>query len=671
MRKIIGLKFILLFALAGMAFSQENRGVITGKIFDAASQKPIEYANVILFSQNDSAMVMGTASGENGGFHLDKIPPGAYYIDIQFIGFKKKKLGHIEIGPAKLEIDLGKILLQQTTLNLEGVEVQGEAMAMTYQIDKKVINVSQQQTAISGTAVDVLENVPAVTVDIEGNVSLRGSSNFTVLIDGRPSILEPSEALQQIPASTIENIEIVTNPSAKYDPEGAAGIINIILKKDLREGRSGLANLHAGIGDKYSGDLLYHHKNENYQASFGADYNRRFFTGNDREQNQTIREGLTSFIHSDGGSRRKDISLGLRSEIELELGRQEALNLGARFGRRDSQRGSALNYAEWSEAALDKLFYTGTSDRNRERHFYALSMSYQHRFAPKGHELAAEIFFSRREGDEATTNGLLTNDAVIVSGRRTTEAGPSRDLRARLDYTLALSEEAKFEAGYQSEFDHSEDRTGLYEYDPGQSGYVLLPQFSNRTRNDENVHALYAIYAGAWGRLGYQAGWRGEYMDRAIVFDDVPTRRDFTIGRWDYFPTLHLSHEFSAGQQAMASYTRRIERPDGGELEPYQTWIDAYNVRAGNPALKPEYIDSYELGYQTNIGESRLSAEAYYRKTHNRIEDVRSVYDDNITLHSVENIGKDFAFGSELALNVDFGKKWNANLTGNLYHYRI
>lgn len=160
-------------------------------------------------------------------------------------------------------------------------------------------------------------------------------------------------------------------------------------------------------------------------------------------------------------------------------------------------------------------------------------------------------------------------------------------------------------------------------------------------------------------------------MDRAIVFDDVPTRRDFTIGRWDYFPTLHLSHEFSAGQQAMASYTRRIERPDGGELEPYQTWIDAYNVRAGNPALKPEYIDSYELGYQTNIGESRLSAEAYYRKTHNRIEDVRSVYDDNITLHSVENIGKDFAFGSELALNVDFGKKWNANLTGNLYHYRI
>lgn len=315
MSKCAAWALISLFAVMQNSFSQENQppatGVINGKVYDADRQKPLEFANVILFSAKDSAMVTGTASGENGGFQIGNLQPGAYYLDIHFIGYKKR-FESLESGPAKLAIDLGKILLQQTALSLEGVEVQGEAMAMTYHLDKKVINVGQQATAISGAVVEVLENVPAVTVDIEGNVSLRGSSNFTVLIDGRPSVLEPSEALQQIPASAVENIEIITNPSAKHDPEGAAGIINIVMKKDKREGRSGIANLNAGMGDKYGGDFLYEHKEESCLATFGVDYNRRIFTGDDREENRTTRDGLMSFIRSQGDSRRQDISLGAR-----------------------------------------------------------------------------------------------------------------------------------------------------------------------------------------------------------------------------------------------------------------------------------------------------------------------------------------------------------------------
>jgi hypothetical protein len=296
-----------------------------------------------------------------------------------------------------------------------------------------------------------------VTVDIEGNVSLRGSSNFTELIDGRPAVMEPSEALQQIPASTIENNEIITNPSAKYDPEGAAGMINIILKKDERQGRSGMVNLNAGFGNKYGGDFLYDYKDGNYHATLGADYNNRSFTGSDREENQTTHENLSSFILSDGDSRRRDISLGLRGDLELELGRKDALRLGGRYGHRQSQRGADLSYIEWAEPAAEKLFYASATDRDRERDFYALTLSYQHRFAPKGHELYAEMFFSRRQGEEATTHGLRASDGAIISGHRATEAGPSHDLRAKLDYTLALGKEAKFEAGYQSEFDRSDD----------------------------------------------------------------------------------------------------------------------------------------------------------------------------------------------------------------------
>jgi hypothetical protein len=536
--------------------------VITGKIYDAASQKPMEYANVILLSQSDSVLVTGTTSGENGSFQINRIGPGTYCIDVQFIGYTKKRLLNIEVGPAKFEVDLGKILLQQAALRLEGVEANGEAMAMNYQIDKKVINVSQQQTAISGTAVEVLENIPSVTVDIEGNVSLRGSSNFSVLVDGRPAVLEPSEALQQIPASTIEKIEIITNPSAKYDAEGGSGIINVILKKGRRPGRSGMANLNAGFGNKYGGDFLYDYKNGDYHVTLGVDYNCRSLTGNDLEENKTAREGITSFIQSDGDSHRGDVSRGLRGEITLDLGRKDLLNFGMRYGERTSRRGSDLDYAEWIEPEIDRLLYISTTDRNRERNFYALTMFFQHRFAPKGHELSGEVSLSRRDAVEETTYGLLTSAGVIISGRRATEVSPSRDLRAKLDYTLALGKAAKFEAGYQSELDHSNEFTESHEYDPSQSEYVLPAQFSSQTRYNETIHALYAIFAGHWNRLEYQAGLRGEYADRAIEPQGAATR--FVIKGWDYFPTLHLSHEFSAGHQAKASYARRIQRPSGG-----------------------------------------------------------------------------------------------------------
>ncbi|MGH7497009.1 MAG: TonB-dependent receptor domain-containing protein [bacterium] len=669
MRKITVFGFIALLALAGVTYAQEHRGLVRGRIYDAASRKPVAYANVILFNQKDSTLVTGTTSKDDGSFQINRVPPGSYYANIQFIGYKTQRFESITIAPAKYEIDLGKISLQETMLQVEAVEVQAEALAMTYQIDKKVVNVSQQQTAISGTAVDVLENVPAVTVDIEGNVRLRGSGNFTVLVDGQPSVLEPSEALQQIPASTIENIEIITNPSAKYDPEGTSGIINIVLKRERREGRSGIANLNAGTGDKLGGDLLYDHKSEIHQATAGVDYNRRLSIGNEREENQTTHEGLTSHIASEGGSWRKDISLGLRAELKLDFRGKDLLSFGGRYGYRDSQRGANLDYAEWSAPESAKLLYTSTTDRFRNRSFYGMNFSWLHRFAPKGHELTAEVFYRRREGDEATTNGLRQEAGELVGGQRTTEAGPSRDLRARIDYTLTFGKEAKFEAGYLSDFDLDDEITGLAEFDTSTGDYLILPQFSNRTRYDEKTHALYAMSGGEWGRFGYQVGLRGEYTGRSIAFDGAP--EPFTLGRWDYFPTLHLSHQFAVGQQAMASYTRRINRPDGGELEPFQTWDDAYNVRVGNPALKPEYIDSYEIAYQTHLGASLVSIETYFRQTRNRIEDVRSVYAENVTLHSVENIGEDYALGSEVALNFDLHKKWNVNLTGNFYGYRI
>jgi outer membrane receptor protein involved in Fe transport len=671
--KYLTLTLLLLFMVTEVAISQETQsrgaGTIIGTVYDATHQAPLEYANVILFTAKDSLQLTGTITNNKGKFRMDGIRPGVYYAEFQFMGYHPKRTDEITINASELKVDIGTIRLEQTVLSMEGVEVEGERPAISYQIDKKVINVSQHYTAISGTAIDVLENVPSVTVDIEGNVSLRGSGNFKVFIDGRPSVLEPSEALQQIPASTIENIEIITNPSAKYDPEGTSGIINIIQKNNPQRGRSGIANLDAGLNDKYGGDFLVEQKNSTYSATFGVDYNKRSFSGDDLVKNQTSREELTSFIHSNGDSRRGRISLGLRGVFDLNFSEEDMLSFGARYGDRSSKRNSGLDYDEWSDPGGGHSLYTSTTDRERSGPFYALNTSYRHRFAQQGQEFSGDMFYSYRDSDEKTTNELLSDVGVITSGQRSTESGPGRRFRLKLDYAHPFENENKFEVGYQSELNQSDDNTGLYGFSAEQGVYVLLPQYSNSTRYDRKIHAVYAIYSEELNRFGYQGGLRGEYTDRSVEFAGVA--KPFTIQRWDYFPTFHTSYKFPAGQQVMASYTRRIERPRGWELEPFETWMDAYNVRIGNPSLTPEYIDSYEIGVQTHLGNSLLSAEAYYRKTNNKTERVRSVYDDNITLRSIENIGTDFALGTELLLNLDVAKSWNINLLGNLYNYRV
>ncbi len=664
---------LLMLMITTAIFAQPGRrmggGTITGQVYDSQYKQPIEYANIILYRQQDSTQVTGTITDSNGNFELSPVRPGRYYVEVFFLGYETRNIGDVRINPRNVTADLGKIALKQSALSMEAVEVEGERPPMTYMIDKKVINVSHQQTAVSGSAIEVLENVPSITVDIEGNVSLRGSGNFRVLIDGRPSILDAADALQQIPASSIENIEIITNPSAKYNPEGTAGIINIVMKKNQGIGRSGLFNLNGGLNDKYGGDFLLNQKNDKYSLTLGVDYSKRSYPGSAVQRSQTTRGDKTSYVNSNGDSDRGRTGFGLRGSADYNLTESDILSFSGRYGTRDGRRNSTENYREWTSLDPTRNIYTSENHRERSGEFYGLNLSYLHRFQRKGHELTGDLQFSHHQGDEKTTNELLNQLSQITDGRTSTEDGPGRDLRAKVDYVLPLGGKSKFESGYQSEFDRSEDNNRLYEYQPETDKYQFMDRYSHNSIYERDIHSLYAIYSGMWNKFGYQGGLRGEYTYR--ITELASENRRFTIDRWDYFPTLHMSYQFSGGQQFMASYTRRIDRPRGYFLEPFETWMDAYNVRIGNPDLQPEYIDSYETGFQTFFGKTLLSAEVYYRISDNKVERVRSVYDDNVTLHTVANVGKDYALGSEFMLNMDVIKNWNVSLMGNLYNYRV
>ncbi len=660
-----------LFILISVTFTYGQRNLnnsITGKVFDQSEKVPLEYSNIILFKQSDSSQVNGTVTDANGLFKITSIRPDNYYLKISFLGYKSKIIDNIKITP-RTNLDIGTTYLMAETFNTEDVVVSGDRAPVSYQIDKKVINVSGQLTSLSGNAVDVLENVPSVTVDIEGNVSLRGSSNFTVLIDGKPSILEGSEALQQIPAASIKNIEIITNPSAKYNPEGTAGIINVITKKNTLEGMSGIASLNGGSHQRYGGEALFDLKNNKTKFNFGIDYNKRNMDIQNEANNWTLFNSIKNFNSSTGSSNRGRESYGVRGAISYDFTDADILTINGRYGYRERLSNSNLIYYQWSNISPTKSNYTTSNNRSRSGGYYRAGLNYSHNFSQKGHDLTADLIYSHRNSDEFTIFKQFNSLDKIVEGQKQTEKGPSTSYEIKLDYSYPITEKAKFEAGYNGDIHKSQDITEYQFYDTTNSEFYLDDLFSKNINYNQNVHALYSIYSNEFNEFGLQLGLRAELTDRTIKLQN--TNQSFGINSWDYFPTLHFSYKLNETDQIMTSYTRRIDRPRGWELEPFLTWMDRYNVREGNPALKPEYIDSYELSFQKLFNKSIFSADLYYRMNNNKVEHIQTAYSENVTLHSVENVGKDYSFGSELMINFDPLKFWNINLMGNLYNYKI
>lgn len=663
----------ILFVLIpiSMLFSQQQNvnGKITGTIYDSETQKPVPYTNIILFNAKDSLQINGTSSDLMGKFIINEVKLGIYYLSIQFVGYERKTITGVSITSSRKNIDLGNIQIVPTAISLENVVVEGKRPSVSYQLDKQVIDVSQMNTSISGNATDVLQNIPSVNVDIDGNVSLRGSTNFTVYIDGRPSVMNAQDALQQIPASAIKSIEIITNPSAKYDAEGTAGIINIVLKKNQNLGLSGIINANGGLNDKYGGDVQLQYKTPSIGYDFGIDYNHQVFPGSNIQQKQFIIGDNTSFLNSNGNMKWGRTSFNVRGSLTFSLSELDNLSFGGRYGSREHIRNSSFNFSEWSDMDPSQLLYLSNSNQTRSGGFYAFNLNYQHKFnGNDDNVLSGELFLSHDNSNEST-NSLDLQNAFQLDGKNAIEIGPDTHIRGKADYTLRFVDSSTFSAGTQFSSRLSKDVNQLYQFDTSSSNYLFEPEFSNTTNYVQSELALYSIYSRSLGQFDIQAGLRSEYTYQKVKLEE--TNQQYSVNRWDFFPSIHTSFKLTNITQFMASYTRRIERPRGWELEPFYTWIDANDIRKGSPSLQPEFIDSYELGFQTSLIGISITNDLYYRQTRNKMEHINTVYSDNVSLTTIENIGSDYSLGLEYMFTFNPITLWEVNLMGDLYDYRI
>jgi len=642
---------------------------IHGVVLDSDSNSPIEYATIVVYSQAEAQVLTGTISAPNGKFEIKNLDFGNYYVIISFIAYKEYRIDDIQLNTKNSEVDLGTVFLEKDAELLKEVEIVAQHHNIDYQIDKKVIAVNQQLTSASMSAVEILENIPSVRVDIEGNVTLRGSGGITVLIDGRPTILEASDVLSQIPASTIQNIEIITNPSAKYEPDGTGGIINIITKKNKSLGLQGILNVSANSFGMYRGDILLNYNTGKTNFYISAQHGAGPRKGAYFSERRTIKEDTTTVVISNGTYER------IRNRSEIKMGFNWDVNLRNNIsveyspGKSSHINNSEQDYMTSREIDDFQLNEINLNESSRGGFYHSLTGNYVHKFLKDKHQLNVQANYSFRDGKEYSENFLLDQAMKINDGTRTTEDGPSSRVDLKLDYSLPLNGKDMFEAGTQLRSGRSIDVTNFYRYDLDDAGFIKQEAFGNDIQYDRHIFAGYGLYRGQLSQFGYQIGLRTEYTYRK-TFANAENKK-FLLDRWDYFPTLHFSYELPKENQFMVSYSRRIDRPRSYFLEPFVTWSDMFNVRRGNPDLLPEYIDGFELGYIKQWQKTRLSIESYYRIQYNKIERFYSVYDEGILLTTFENVGTDYSLGIETMFNTNFLPWWDLTLMGNVFDYRI
>lgn len=648
---------------------------IKGKVVDSANHSPMEFANVVIYSAKDSTIAGGIMTSSNGTFEFTKLPAGKFYIRVNFIGFERATVSKIVLSATKPIFDAGQIELSPATEQIGEVSVTAQKAQVEFKIDRRVVNVSQTLTATGGSAVEVLENTPSIQTDFDGNVTLRGSSAFTVLIDGKPSVLTGSDALRQIPATNIENIEIITNPSAKYDPDGVSGIINVIMKKNLKDSFSGLFNLTAGLNDKYRGDMNFNYRHGKWNFLLGADFQDMHNKGT-RDTKMQLFSGDTITNRNslgDGSMTRRGKSV--KGGFDFQVTKNTSFGMTGTIGHHGNENANSGTQHEFNNMGTPDIYTYQDNSSVRGGNYWSSDFNFMQKFNKKGHELTGLFYISQHNGDDQEYQTRYITDAQWVPidlfntfRNRTNETQDSKEYRAKLDYTLPINDKDKFESGYQARIE-KENEIFNYEEAGSDNVWVNNPLFSTSFDFASTIHSLYSTYSHEGDGFSYQLGMRGEYNDRSISSVQFPTAH--TFNKFDFFPTLHFSQKLKKDFEFQASYSRRLNRPDARDLEPFKSYQDQYNIRVGNPDLKPEYTGSYDLTILKRLNKSFISLEGYYRNTQGLITRVQTLGADGIFVNTMDNMNNDYSLGGEFMANLEVKPGFRIIGSATLYNYRL
>ncbi len=661
--------FILLFLLNNIVSAQSGR--ISGSIFDKNTKSPVEAASVTLFSSKDSTVTAGTETDQNGKFSLSDVPYGKYNLRVSIIGYSKSIVRGILVDKANSEVKLDPVFIASGETTTDEIDVEAERSAVEFREDKKIFNVEQGMNVQGGSAVDVLKNIPSVSVDADGNISLRGNENVKILVDGKPFGLNNPEnrnsVLDQIPSNLIESVELITNPSAKYEAENSAGIINIKLKKREGLGYNGSLILNAGSKDKYNGSLNMNFRKN--KVNFFGSYDYRLYNYFiDGSNSREVFSNNSSYTQNAEGSTR-NTSHFLKGGFDYNLSEMSSLSYMINYNSRERKRtdnSTALTLNSNSGQMISQ--YDFITNDNTDGYTIDMSLNYYRKYKNPLKSLSAEIVFTQLN-DNSVNN--TTQNYIFPSGinpdleHRLTD-DKTNDGNASLDYVHPLSKDSKIETGFKVILRDNNKNYRVENFDYATNSYINDTSQSNDYSYKENINAAYATYDMSIGKFSFKAGVRAEQTN---TNGDLKNTGDITKQNYfDLFPTLHLSQKIGETQEFQLSYSRRINRPQIQMLNPFVTAFDPFNYFAGNPNLKPEYVNSIELGFLKYFETTTINPSLFYSHTKDQLSRTRQLIDSNKALLTFENYGMTENYGAELVLN---SKPFEfINLNGSISYYK-
>lgn len=644
---------------------------LSGGVQDS-NNAAVPFANVAVMTVGDSSITAGSVTDDRGRFSIP-INPGTYHVRITFLSFEEKWISSVKVPENDNDIDLGNIILKQDTRLLETIEVEGERSQLELRLDKRIFNVGKDLSNISGSASEILDNVPSVSVDIDGNVSLRGSQNVRILIDGKPSGLtgiSTADALRQLQGNLIESIEVITNPSARYDAEGEVGIINIVLKKERQKGLNGSFSANAGYPENHGASFTMNFRRQkmNFFSSYGINYRSSPGAGNSFQQFSTAD---TTFAYLQNSKRtRGGLSHNVRAGIDYFLDEYSTLTGALIVRASDGLNTSNFEYLDLDESNFITQRVT-REEREEEPEFNSeIALSYRKEFPQKDRLLTADFKWIENIETERARFTEINHTLDSITFQRSGNSEDERNILAQIDYIHPFSKNGKWEAGLRTTM-RVLNNDFLVEQQNTEEGWDILDNFNNNLIYTENIHAFYFMAANEFNKLAVQAGIRGELSDISVELtetEEVNNQLYFNL-----FPSAHISYKLTPDKTVQLSYSYRLSRPRFRDLLPFSNFSDRRAQWGGNPNLRPEYTHSLEAGYLVNWETGSLLPSAYYRYRTGVIERITTPVDDPdasgqiLTRTLPVNLSTEDAYGFEFNLSWNPVKWWRWNSNANFY----
>lgn len=659
-----------------MKAMKDLKGRVYGKVIDAKSKKPVEYASVVVLWYNKDSILNGVLAKDNGEFNIENLPPmGGFRLKITQIGYKNSISKFFIQVPNKLEVDLGDMKLDPDEKLLGEVEVTTQKSSVNLSIDKRVYNVDKDLSVKGGTGVDVMKNVPGVTVDADGNAQLRNQSPI-IFVDGRPSNL----TLQQIPADQIDRVEIITNPSVKFDANATGGILNIIMKKNLKPGYNGMAMAYVGTGDRYGGMMNLNVKEGKWNFSGMYSYNQQMnrtkgFTNRtqlDTAKNKTVtgyfnQENNTNFQNVfNFGRVGIDYNINIRNMITLS-----GMVVSGKIKSSDDQSFELLDKDKVSLLSAERV-----NEQFAKFYNYNAQLMYKKTYPKVGKELTADVSYNRTIADNGFLfSTYLPNLPVTLQNNK--GGNYANQGVFQLDYVNPITETKKFESGVKAYYKQTTQANTTSNYNYAKNEYVRDSAMSNIYVIDDMINAAYVNYNSTtfWG-IGYQAGLRfeqsyyfGNITDKKISFSyNYPSTTDDILK--SIFPGIYFSKKLAKQQELQLNFSRKIQRPNFFQLMPVVMFADAQNYRIGNPQLRPEFKNIAELNYNKIFEKGNYLGSGYFRYEEQPITDV--AYPDpnnpNVLVNTTVNGSNSIRYGMEHTFKYTLFKNLDVMLNANAFY---